>query len=72
MKRLLAETSRNAELARQWADDLMKKDSRWQYLEIREARSLGKEIPNKGKVVILGLLKVGDVRLLDNLELELK
>lgn len=72
MKRLLAETSRNAELARQWAQELMKKDSRWQYLEIREARNLGKEIPSKGKVVILGLLKVGDVRLLDNLELELK
>lgn len=72
IERLLANSHKNTELARNWAQNMMSTDSRWQYLDVREARSLSKVIPNKGKVVILGLLKVGDVRLLDNLELELK
>jgi len=38
---------------------------------VREARRLSTELPKKGKAVILGLLKVGEVRLLDNVEVEL-
>jgi pantothenate synthetase len=53
-------------------DEQKKKDSRWQYLDVREARTLSDKIPSKGKIVFLGVLKVGSVRLLDNLEVELK
>ena len=55
-----------------WMDEQIKKDSRWQYLDVREARTLSEKIPAKGKIVFLGVLKVGSVRLLDNLEVELK
>ncbi len=55
-----------------WMDEQKKKDSRWQYLDVREARTLSEKIPSKGKIVFLGVLKVGSVRLLDNLEVELK
>ncbi len=71
MKSLLANSSQQAQLVRDYAKKEMEIDSRWQYLEIREARRLTLELPKKGKAVILGLLKVGDVRLLDNMETEL-
>jgi pantothenate synthetase len=48
------------------------KDARWQYLEVREARTLSETIHAKNKVVFLGLLKLGTVRLLDNLETTLQ
>ena len=71
MKKLLANSSHNIHLLRDYAELEMKNDPRWQYLEIREARRMSVDLPKKGKAVILGLLKVGDVRLLDNLETEL-
>lgn len=72
MKKLLAHSSANAPLLRAYAEQEMKNDPRWQYLEVREARRLTTELPQKGKAVILGLLKVGEVRLLDNMETELQ
>ena len=71
MARLIGHSASNVTQARTWATELMKKDSRWQYLEVREARHFTKEIPARGKAVILGVLQVGSVRLLDNLEVEL-
>lgn len=71
MRRLLGGDAKRAQLARDWARHEMQRDPRWQYLEVREARTLGLELPAKGKAVFLGLLKVGSVRLLDNLEGEL-
>ncbi len=71
MKKLLANSSDNAPLLKAYAEQEMKNDPRWQYLEVREARRLSTELPKKGKAVILGLLKVAEVRLLDNMETEL-
>lgn len=71
MKKLLENSSEKAPLLRSYAEQEMKNDPRWQYLEVREARRLSTELPKKGKAVILGLLKVGEVRLLDNVEVEL-
>lgn len=71
MKKLLANRSENSHLVKAYAEKEMNNDPRWQYLEVREARRLNTELPKKGKAVILGLLKVGEVRLLDNLETEL-
>lgn len=70
LARLIAGSSANVERASAHAREVMSSDSRWQYLAIREARHLSKDIPARGKLVILGLLKVGSVRLLDNLEVE--
>ena len=69
-RRLGGESRRAAEVQR-WLEELKGQDSRWQYLELREARSLGEKLPAKGKAVLLAVLKVGPVRLLDNLEVEL-
>ncbi len=70
-QRRLGGDARNAPAVEAWARDVMAKDPRWQYLEVREARELAKELPAKGKAVVLGVLKVGQVRLLDNLEVVL-
>jgi pantoate--beta-alanine ligase len=72
MKKLFNADPERTQDVRDYAKKELEIDSRWQYLEIREARKLGEDIPKKGKVVFLGVLKVGDVRLLDNLEVELK
>lgn len=70
-KRLLAGEANRVDGVRKWIATEMGKDPRWQYLEVREARTLSETLPKKGKAVILGVLKVGSVRLLDNLEMEL-
>ena len=70
-ERRLGGESKNAPQVRSWMQKQMNEDSRWQYLEVREARGLGENLPAKGKVVFLAVLKVGPVRLLDNLEVEL-
>lgn len=72
MAHLISERAVNVPTARQWAQETMQKDPRWQYLEVREARGLTNAIPTTGRVVILGVLQVGSVRLLDNLEVELR
>lgn len=70
-RRRMGASAKGAEVARPWAQQIMQNDPRWQYLEIREARTLSTQLPTKGKAVILGVLKAGSVRLLDNLEMEL-
>ncbi|MBY0518774.1 MAG: pantoate--beta-alanine ligase [Bacteriovoracaceae bacterium] len=69
--RRISGESKRVEEAREWIKNLLEKDTRFQYLEIREARTLSEKIPSKGKVVVLGLLKMNQVRLLDNLEVEI-
>jgi pantoate--beta-alanine ligase len=54
------------------AEEIRYKDPRWQYLTLRDPLTLLDRISHPGKAVLLGLLKVGDVRLLDNLEVELQ
>lgn len=71
LSRLISQSTSNIEAARRKAAEILKADPRWQYLEIRDARSLKKEIPTQGKAVILGVLQLGTVRLLDNIEVEL-
>jgi pantoate--beta-alanine ligase len=69
-ERRLGKETKNAETVKSWMNEQKNKDSRWQYLELREARSLSEKIPARGKLVMLAVLKVGTVRLLDNLEIE--
>jgi pantoate--beta-alanine ligase len=71
MQQRLGGTAANAPAVRAWASEILAHDPRWQYLEVREARHLGEDLPRKGKVVFLGVLKLGAVRLLDNIEGEL-
>jgi len=68
MKQRLAGSAANADAVRAWARQVVERDPRWQYLEVREARHLGEALPAQGKIVFLGVLKVGAVRLLDNIE----
>jgi len=70
-RRRLGNEVRHVESVRTWMKEEMELDTRWQYLEIREARNLTEKIAAKNKVVFLGVLKVGAVRLLDNLEVTL-
>ncbi len=53
-------------------EEIRYKDPRWQYLTLRDPQTLLDRISHPGKAVLLGLLKVGDVRLLDNLEVDLE
>lgn len=68
----LGGSAANAASVREWLRALVAQDPRWNYLELREARSLGEQLPPTGRAVFLGVLKVGSVRLLDNLEVELQ
>lgn len=68
MHQRLGGAATNAPAVRAWATEICGRDPRWQYLEVREARHLSEDLPSKGKVVFLGVLKVGAVRLLDNIE----
>jgi pantoate--beta-alanine ligase len=72
LKLTIHNSFQNIPTALQTIEALLKDDSRWQYLEIREAKRLRSEIPKTGQIVILAVLKVGSVRLLDNIEMELK
>jgi pantoate--beta-alanine ligase len=71
IKQLFAQSIHNYEKVKNYIQKELEIDSRWQYLEVREARRLHSHLPNKGRIVILGVLKVGEVRLLDNMEVEL-
>lgn len=71
-RRRLGGEARNVPATREWMEQQLSQDARWQYLEIREARTLSETIHAKNKVVFLGLLKLGTVRLLDNLEMTLQ
>lgn len=48
------------------------KDPRWDYLEIRDAETLSEDLSQSKHLTILGVLKIGTVRLLDNLQVELE
>lgn len=52
------------------AEKICARDPRWQYLTLRDAHTL-QPVTKAGPAVWLGVLKVGNVRLLDNLEVEL-
>ncbi len=52
------------------AEKICAQDPRWQYLTLRDGQTL-EPVSRPGRAVWLGVLKVGTVRLLDNLEVEL-
>ncbi len=70
-KKRLAGEARRSEDVRRYLAECVRRDKNWQYLELREARTLSEAIPGKGKVVLLGVYLMGGVRLLDNLESEI-
>lgn len=47
-------------------------DSRWDYLTIRDAETLSEDISRSKRLTILGVLRIGSVRLLDNAQVELE
>lgn len=59
----------NIEKARRQAEEV-KKDPRWNYLEIRDADNLSLDVTKSRAVVLLGVFQLGKTRLLDNLVVE--
>ena len=62
---------KNTVEAQSFIDESLK-DPRWDYLEIRDAETLSSDIQNSKKLTLLGVLKIGSVRLLDNMQVELE
>lgn len=62
---------RKIDEAKSFVDDSLK-DSRWDYLSIRDAETLSEDISRSNRLTILGVLKIGSVRLLDNVQVELE
>ena len=48
------------------------KDSKWNYLEIRDAETLSRDLTLSSKITILGVYQLGSTRLLDNLQMEIE
>lgn len=48
------------------------KDSRWNYLELRDSESLSSDLSASSSVTVLGVFQLGATRLLDNMQMELK
>lgn len=48
------------------------KDPRWNYLELRDAETLSKDLRHSRRLTLLGVFQLGTTRLLDNLQLELR
>lgn len=47
-------------------------DSRWNYLEMRDAQTLSSDLTQSNKVTLLGVFQLGSTRLLDNLQMEIQ
>lgn len=61
----------NINKARARAEEL-KKDPRWNYLEIRSAEDLDHDLTNHSAAVLLGVFQLGTTRLLDSLVVEIE
>ncbi len=48
------------------------KDSRWNYLEIRDAGTLSSDLTHSTKITLLAVFQLGTTRLLDNMQLEIQ
>lgn len=46
------------------------KDSRWNYLELRDAETLSSDLTHSRNLTLLGVFQLGSTRLLDNLQME--
>lgn len=71
LKELLTKNKNNIPEAKKLIDESLK-DPRWDYLELRDAETLSEDVSDSKKLTILGVLKVGSVRLLDNVQVELE
>ncbi|HXH75766.1 MAG TPA: pantoate--beta-alanine ligase [Bacteriovoracaceae bacterium] len=47
-------------------------DKNWNYLEIRDAETLGEDLSRSSKLTLLGVYQLGSTRLLDNLQMEIE
>lgn len=47
-------------------------DSRWNYLEIRDAYSLSEDVKNSSRITLVAVFQLGSTRLLDNMQQEIE
>lgn len=47
-------------------------DSKWNYLEMRDAETLSEDLTKSNQLILLGVYQIGSTRLLDNLQLEIR
>ena len=47
-------------------------DSKWNYLEIRDAETLSEDVTNSSRITLVAVYQLGSTRLLDNMQLELE
>ncbi len=52
--------------------DILLLDSRWNYLEMRDAETLSEDLTHSKSITLLGVYQIGTTRLLDNLQLEIQ
>jgi pantoate--beta-alanine ligase len=71
IKELLNESRENVEVARKFVREATK-DTNWNYLELRDADTLCEDISRSSLVTILAAYQMGNTRLLDNMQVELK
>ena len=52
--------------------DILLLDSKWNYLEMRDAENLSDDLTKSKSITLLGVYQIGTTRLLDNLQLEIQ
>lgn len=52
--------------------DQILQDSKWNYLEMRDAETLEEDLTHSKKLTLLGVYQIGTTRLLDNMQLEIE
>ena len=52
--------------------DILLLDTRWNYLEMRDAETLSEDLTHSKSITLLGVYQIGTTRLLDNLQLEIQ
>lgn len=52
--------------------DALMLDSKWNYLEIRDAETLSEDLTHSARITLVAVYQLGSTRLLDNMQLELE
>lgn len=70
LKSLLDGKRKNIPIAEKFIAETLT-DNRWNYLELRDGESLGREVSRSGKITVLAVFQLRTTRLLDNFQMEL-
>lgn len=71
VKAILNNNKSNLPEARKFISETLK-DSRWNYLELRDGENLSPDVKNSGIVTLLGVFQLRTTRLLDNAQVEIR